>query len=113
MSLSENLKRVMNERGVNAAELSKSSKVPQKTLYKLMNGEVKNPTLDTLKPLIIQLDCSADDLIFNENERDINQEIAFLLQLTISLPERKKEIIKEVLKSLISYSRMQEVERIN
>jgi len=49
------------ERGLKTEELAQMSGVPIGTLNKILNGQTKNPSLETVFALAHALGCSADD----------------------------------------------------
>jgi transcriptional regulator with XRE-family HTH domain len=57
------------QKGLTSEELAKLSGVPIGTLNKILNGQSKNPQLETLAALARVLECSIDDFdtSFNNN----------------------------------------------
>lgn len=68
MSFGEKLRKVRTEQGLTAKELSEASGVPEKNIYRIETGEVGDPRLSTIIPLISALNCSADELIFDKED---------------------------------------------
>ena len=62
MKLSDKLARLKAERGLTTEALSARSGVPRGTLNKLLNGETRNPTAQTLKRLANALNCPLEEL---------------------------------------------------
>lgn len=60
MGLRESLSRLKTENGLTTEQLSQRSGVPKGTLNKLLNGETKNPTGQTLKKLADALNCPVE-----------------------------------------------------
>lgn len=57
------LEEYRTKRKLNQAQLSKLSGVPQPMISCIETGDVKNPTVKTLKKLAAALRCTVDDLI--------------------------------------------------
>ena len=53
--------KLKQERGLRTEELAQKSGVPVGTLNKILNGQTKNPSLDTVFALAHALGCSVDD----------------------------------------------------
>lgn len=62
MDLSKRLARLKKERGLTTEALSERSGIPRGTLNKLLNGETRNPTAQTLRRLATALDCPLEAL---------------------------------------------------
>lgn len=60
MELRESLYRLKTENGLTTEQLSQRSGVPKGTLNKLLNGETRNPTGQTLKKLADALNCPVE-----------------------------------------------------
>lgn len=62
MTLRERLLRLKNENGFTTDALSERSGVPKGTINKLLNGETRNPTAQTLRRLAEALECPLESL---------------------------------------------------
>ena len=62
MELRDKLNRLKSENGLTTDALSERSGVPKGTLNKLLNGETRNPTAQTLKRLARALGCPLETL---------------------------------------------------
>ena len=62
MNLREKLLLLKAEKGLTTEALSERSGVPKGTINKLLNGETRNPTAQTLKRLADALDCPLESL---------------------------------------------------
>ena len=65
ITLKRNLIRLMNENGVNQAELAKKTKLAEASISRYVNGS-RFPSPKSILKLSKALNCSVDDLI-NEN----------------------------------------------
>ena len=63
--LADNLRLLINRRGINDAELSRRTNIPQATLHKLLSRKTLNPRVSTLNTLAEYLDVSLDELYTN------------------------------------------------
>ena len=59
------------------------------------------PTLDVIRKLAVALRVSADKLIFDENEREPDDELKMQFEAISSFAPEEKNIIKAVLDGLI------------
>ncbi len=84
MSIGERIRKVRTEQGLTAKELSEASGVPEKNIYRIETGEVEDPRLSSVAPLIRALNCSADEIIFNTEDLS---KVAQLRQLFSQFPE--------------------------
>ena len=57
----ELVNKLKQERGLKTEELAQLSGVPVGTLNKILNGQTKNPSLETVFALAHALECSVDD----------------------------------------------------
>lgn len=68
MDIGDRLRKVRKQQKLTAKQLSEKSGVPVKTIYRIETGEVKDPRLSSLEPLIKTLNCSADELLFDADQ---------------------------------------------
>ena len=62
-TLSKNVKRLREAKGLSQEKLARLADVANNTLIKMETGENKNPTLETLKRVAKALEVSVDELI--------------------------------------------------
>ena len=62
-TISENIKKARNKKGVSQDRLSKMADVAYNTVIKIESGAIQNPTIDTLSKIAKALDVKVDDLI--------------------------------------------------
>jgi transcriptional regulator with XRE-family HTH domain len=67
-TLGERLKLARARQKMTAKELSGLSGVPEKTIYRIETGEVQDPRLSSIKPLLQHLNCTADEILFGIEE---------------------------------------------
>lgn len=63
MELSERLQRLMTERGMNVATLSRASGVPHTTLQSILEGKSRSPTIGTVYKIALGFDLSIEELM--------------------------------------------------
>jgi transcriptional regulator with XRE-family HTH domain len=68
MNIGDRLRKIRTENKLTVKQLSVSCGVPEKTIYRIETGEVKDPKLSSLEPVIKALNCSADELLFDIEE---------------------------------------------
>lgn len=105
MSFGERLRKVRTEQGLTAKELSEASGVPEKNIYRIETGEVEDPRLSTVIPLIRSLNCSADELIFDKSDFTKLAELRQLfLQFAEIQPEQKQLMLDVVQKLYLAFN---------
>ncbi len=62
-AIAKNLKRVMDDRGLNALQLSMDSRVGSALIGRILNGKTKNPQIHTLQKLATALEITVNDLL--------------------------------------------------
>lgn len=100
MSFGERLRKIRTEQGLTAKELSEASGVPEKNIYRIETGEVTDPRMSTVMPLVRALNCSADEIFF---DREDFTKLAQLRQLFLQFPEmleQHKDLLLEVIQKL-------------
>ena len=88
MNFGERLRKVRTEQGMTAKDLSEASGVPEKNIYRIETGEVEDPRMSTIVPLIKALNCSADEIIFNVEDFT---KLAQLRGLFLQFPELRED----------------------
>ena len=61
-SLAKNLETLMQEKQISQTRLSKISGVSQSYIFKILNDQIKKPSLDTLEKLATALDSTVAQL---------------------------------------------------
>jgi len=62
-TISANIKKTRNKKGVSQDRLSKMADVAYNTVIKIESGAIQNPTIETLAKIAKALDVKVDDLI--------------------------------------------------
>ena len=103
MSININLKEIRSHKELTQGELAEMANLKVLQISRIERGET-NPRMDTLKKLAVALNCTTDELVFDENERQVPDELKMLLEGMLRLPEEKQKIAVEILEALIMKS---------
>lgn len=88
MDIGPRLRRIRKMKDMTVKDLAEASGVGEKTIYRIEVGEVDDPKISTLAPLVRALDCSADELLFEEVALD--RTLTRTLKDLLTLPEEEK-----------------------
>ena len=100
MSFGERLRRIRTEQEMTAKDLSEASGVPEKNIYRIETGEVADPHLSTVAPLIKALNCSADEIIFNTEDLTKLASLRQLLAQFAEFKEDQQELLLTVIQKI-------------
>lgn len=98
--IGERIRKARTEKRMTAKVLSEHSKVPEKTIYRIETGEVEDPRISSILPLIEVLECSADEILFNHSYIT-TMEFFKLYEKVEELSEYQQATIKKALNMLI------------
>ena len=96
----ERLRKIRTEQKLTVKQLSALSGVPEKTIYRVETGEVADPRVSSVVPIIKALNCSADEIIFDP--KDFPQ-FAKLRQVFLKygeLDEHQQDFLVEVIQKI-------------
>lgn len=113
MPFAEKLSKMRNERGLTQQELSGLIGVGIAQMRRYEKGN-SSPTLEIIKNIARVLGISADELIFDEDERVpaakiMDRKLLEQFELIAKLSPHDKESIKTILESMIIKNRLEEV----
>lgn len=113
MPFSERLSKLRNERGLTQQEMAKLIGVGIAQMRRYEKGK-SSPTLDVIKNIARTLGVSADELIFDKDERVaaakiLDRRLLEQFELISRLSPHDKEAVKIILESMIIKSRLEEV----
>ena len=97
MSIGEKIRSIRNQQKLTVNELSKQSGVPEKTIYRIETGEVQDPKLSSIKPIIKALNCSADEIIFDKDDYFTFGELRQAFANASQLPDHEIETLITVI----------------
>jgi len=100
MSFSTNLQRIRKERQLTQVALADPAELSVLQIKQYEAGNAQ-PTLGAIKRLALALHVSADDLIFDEEERGPDDELRMQFEALRQFTPEEKHVAKEVIESLI------------
>ena len=71
------------------------------TQIKRYEAGTAQPTLETFRNIVLALNVSADEMLFNKNERGPDEDLQLQFEAISQFNPEEKTIIKEVLEGLI------------
>lgn len=102
MSIGENLKRLRREKGLKQQDLAKLSGISGGYISKIESG-IADPGYSHIKKLVIALDTTADELIFDETEKEPSDELkGWLRKAEAHLNRRQMETLKDMIRGWIT-----------
>ena len=104
-NIGKRLRKIRNEQKLTAKKLSELSGVPEKTIYRIETGEVTDPRLSSLEPLVEALNCSADEILFDSDKFTSLGALRQAFANTSKLNEYQMNTILEVVQKMnLAYS---------
>ena len=100
MAFSEHLVEIRKQRGMTQQALADEAGVHVTQLRRYEAGTAQ-PTADVLRRLAVALRSSADALLFDEDERGPDDDLRLQFEAASRLDPAGKEIVKEVVESII------------
>ena len=112
MPFAEKLLKLRNERGLTQQDMASLIGVGIAQMRRYEKGK-SSPTLEVIKNIARTLGISADELIFDENERVaaakiLDRELLQQFELVAKLNPHDKDAVKTILDSMILKSRLEE-----
>lgn len=80
-----------------AKELSEKSGVPEKTIYRIETGEVQDPKISSIVPLVKYLDCTLDELILGKEQQPLSSQLYTYFERLGMLEQSYQERILDAL----------------
>jgi len=113
MPFAEKLSKLRSQRGLTQQEMAKLSGVGIAQMRRYEKGK-SSPTLEVIKNIARTLGISADELIFDENERVatakiLDRKMLEQFEQIAKLSTHDKEAVKTILESMILKGRLEEV----
>lgn len=100
MSLGENIRKLREQAGLKPGELAELSHTVPKTLQRIEAGK-SDPQVGTLKPIIIALGCTADQVIFDDDEMGPDGDLQVLFQQLRQFQGPDRDMAKKVIRALV------------
>ncbi len=109
MNLGDNLKLIRKKKGIKQNELAEISGISRPQLSRIERGLQKNPTLETLVTISTALECSIDELVFGEENPNIDMKLLTAIQ---NLEPNKLETLRELMRSFLGHAMAQKLMKI-
>ncbi|MGH2778581.1 MAG: helix-turn-helix domain-containing protein [Actinomycetota bacterium] len=100
MAFSERLAAIRKERGPTQQALADRIGLHVSQLRRYEGG-TSQPTLDVLKNLTVALSVSTDSLVFDEDERVLDDRLRLQFEATTRLDDDEKDIIRNVIEGIL------------
>ncbi len=100
MTIGGRLREARKRENLTAKKLSKLSGVLEKTILRIETGEVKDPKISSIMPLIKALDCSADEIIFDSKEFTSLGKVKQMAIKVGRLEEESQQLILDVVQKI-------------
>ncbi|WP_057831287.1 helix-turn-helix domain-containing protein [Colwellia sp. TT2012] len=68
MNVGKQIRKIRTQQGMTVKQLSEICSVPEKTIYRIETGEVQDPKISSIEPIIRALNCSADEILFSHDD---------------------------------------------
>ena len=102
----DNLKRLKKEKGISTRQIVEITKLPEKTVSRILSGDTDSPRIDTLLRIATALDISFDDIfadtkfvVVPHTHAEINEELKNQVAiLTEEIASLKAEMLNAEMK---------------
>ena len=100
MNIGGRLKKLRSEQKLTAKQLERLSGVSENTIYRIERGEVTDPKLSSIEPLIRALNCSADELLFDADNFTKLGTLRQLFAVLTQTHDAHQDLVIEVIQKL-------------
>lgn len=100
MAFPQKLVQLRRTKGMSQQALSDATGI-HVTQIKRYEGGSAQPSMEGLKKMARTLDCSTDELVFDESERPIADDLKLQFEAISRLPEEDRKIARALLEGLI------------
>lgn len=100
MPFADRLAHLRKKRGLTQDALADLIGITKTQVYRYERSNAQ-PTLDVIKRLAIALSVTTDELIFEEHERQPDQDMTLLLEGVKHLSHDEKHVIRELIEGMI------------
>ncbi|HEY0209637.1 helix-turn-helix transcriptional regulator [Acerihabitans sp.] len=105
MPFSERLATLRKARGLTQQLLAEMTNVAVLQIRRYEGGN-SQPTLDVIRRLAIALGVSADMLVFDEQERGLDEQLRYQFETISRMPQHEQDVIRELLEAMIIKSQI-------
>lgn len=110
MTLGENLKRIREQAGLSQTQLATLANLNLKMVQRIESGD-GDTGVSKVKALIIALGCTADELLFDEDELGEDGDLKIMFEQVRKLEGQERQTYKEVVRALIMQHQNRELLR--
>lgn len=100
MPFSDRLANLRKQRGLTQEALSDLIEITKTQVYRYESG-TSQPTLDVIKKIAVALSVTADELIFEVEERQPDDSLNLLLEGVSRLDPDEKHVIREIIEGML------------
>jgi transcriptional regulator with XRE-family HTH domain len=100
MPFSDRLTNLRKQRGLTQEALADLIKITKTQVYRYECG-TSQPTLEVIKNIAIALSVSADELIFEKDERKPDDSLSLLMEGVNRLNTDEKHVIREMIEGML------------
>jgi transcriptional regulator with XRE-family HTH domain len=100
MPFSDRLSSLRKQRGLTQEALAGLIGITKTQVYRY-ESNLSQPTLDVIKRLAVTLSVTADELIFEDEERKADDSLLLLLEGVAQLDPDEKHVIKELIEGIL------------
>lgn len=100
MAFPQKLVQLRRAKGMSQQALADATAI-HVTQIKRYEGGSAQPSMEALKKMALALDCSTDELVFDESERPVSDDLKRQFEAASRLPEEERKIARALLEGLI------------
>ena len=100
MPFSDRLANLRKQRGLTQEALANLIEITKTQVYRYESGS-SQPTLDVIKNIAIALSVTADELIFETDERKPDDSLSLLMEGVSRLNPDEKHVIREIIEGML------------
>lgn len=93
----QNILNYVEEQDISINDFAKKCKLKPTTIYSIINGQSRSPTLSVVQKIADGMDMTIDEL--TKNDRHANAEIQRIHNAMQGLDEREKELVRAMIVS--------------
>jgi len=109
MGLGERIKKQRKIQKLEQKDLAKLSGIPIRTIQDIEGGGT-DPRMSNIAKIVISLGCSADEIIFDDDELQENGDLEILFRELKKVNGETRDTAKNVIKALLIQERVKELD---
>lgn len=98
--LGENIKKIMNEKGISAKKIAEKAEISTTYLSYILNDKRKNPSLEVLQKIAAILGVSVNDFFDDKHNTNENQDNEFNPTLSVKEQEKLDKQAQDIVNNL-------------